>query len=100
MNRINSFLVGVLLGVAVTFGSLRYHFVRASDGFHFVPKLTSQFGDMYVDVRSFDLADWDKHRPLAVALVKADKGYLLKDAASESLRNSVDSALDALSGGD
>ena len=65
-------------------------------GFHTVPKLSSQFSQTYVDIRQFDLADWDEHRTLAVALVRADKGHLLKDAASSSLRRSVDGVLEML----
>ena len=92
--RIVCFLAGVLVGAATVFTTIKYHVVRAEDGFHLVPKLSANFSEVFVDIRSFGIADWDQHRSLAVALVQADKGYLLKDAASESFRRSVNSALD------
>jgi hypothetical protein len=92
--RIACFLAGVLVGAAAVFTTIKYHVVRAEDGFHLVPKLTANFSEAFVDVRNFGIADWDDHRSLAAALVQAEKGYLLKDAASESLRRSVSSVLD------
>lgn len=59
------------------FTSLKFHVVRAEDGFHLIPKMTSDFSEVYVDIRQFDLQDWDNHRSLAVAIVQAEKGYLL-----------------------
>ena len=96
MKGFGGFLLGLVVGGAIVFGSLKYHIVRAEDGFHTVPKLSSQFSQTYVDIRRFDLADWDEHRTLAIALVRADKGHLLKDSASSSLRRSVDGVLEML----
>ena len=44
--------------------------------------MSSRFGEAYVDVRYFDAPDWNSHRSLAVAIVQADKSYLLKEAAA------------------
>ena len=100
MNRIPTFLIGVLVGVVLTFGAQRYHLVRAEDGFHAVPRVTGGLADVYVNIRGFDLSDWNRHRALAAALVKADKSYLFRDAAEKSLYDSVDQALDTLGNGD
>jgi hypothetical protein len=96
MERLTSFLLGVVVGAVLCFGSLKYHVVRANDGVHLVPKLSSSFGDTYVDIRKFGLSDWDQHRALAVAIVNAQKGHLLQDQASDSLRATVDNVIQGL----
>jgi hypothetical protein len=98
MGRLGSFLFGVAVGAGLVFGSLKYHAVRAPDGFHFVPKISSTFEDAYVDIRKFGPTDWDEHRTLAAALVKADKEGLIAETATYSLRTSLRSALDGLTG--
>ena len=96
MKQFMSFFVGLIVGGLLVFGSLKYHIVRASDGVHMVPKLSASFAETYVDIRSFRLSDWNDHRSLAVALVQAKKGYLMQEAASESLRRTVDVVIGAL----
>jgi len=98
MRGIMTFLFGVAVGAGGMFASHTYHLVRAEDGFHIVPKLTPQFGDTYVDIRHFDLRAWDQHRPLAVALVKANKPQLVTQGAGESLRHAAKGVLDMLDG--
>lgn len=85
MGRFGSFLLGLILGGAAVFGGLKYHIVHADDGVHFVPKLYANFGEIYVDIRDFDFADWGEHKALAAALVKADKGHLLEESAANEL---------------
>ena len=96
MSRIGVFFAGILLGAAGMYVSQNYHVVRAEDGMHMVPKMASNFGDVYVDIRSFEISDWDDHKSLAVAIVQADKSYLLRDAAQGSFMQSVDGVLDLL----
>jgi hypothetical protein len=96
MGRLGSFITGAVVGGVAVFVGLKYHVVRASDGIHLVPKLQAQFDDAYVDIRQFSFEDWNKHRSLAVAMTQAEKGYLLQDAATDSLRRSVDSVLEGL----
>lgn len=98
MGRLGSLLLGMVLGAGLVFGALRYHTVRAADGFHFVPKADTTFADAYVDIRQFSPADWDEHRSLALALIKANKEALIADSAVHSLRSSIRSALDELTG--
>ncbi len=98
MGRLGSFVFGVAVGAGLVYGSLRFHAVRAADGVHVVPKLAATFEDAYVDIRQFGPADWDRHRSLAAALVKADKESLIVDSATESLRASLRSALDGITG--
>ncbi len=96
--KIWAFALGLVAGAGLVLGSQRYHVVQAADGWHLVPKASAGFSDTYVDIRGFTLTDWDSHRGLAVSLVQSDKGYLMQDSASESLRQSVQSVVDTLSG--
>lgn len=98
MARLGSFAFGVFVGAGLVFGSLKYHAVRAADGVHVVPKISASFEDAYVDIREFGPLDWDSHRTLAAALVKDDKEGLIADSAAQSLRTSLRSALDGLTG--
>ena len=96
MSRIGCFLAGFLVGAAAVFGSLKYHVVRAEGGVHLVPKLSPRFGEAFVDIRQFGLSDWDDHRSLAAAIVRADKAHLLEGAAMDSFRESIERVLDTL----
>jgi hypothetical protein len=96
MGWVGSFLGGVVVGGAAVFVGLKYHVVRATDGVHLVPKLQAQFDEAYVDIRKFSFEDWNKHRGLAVAMVKSDKGYLMQETTTDALRRSVDSVLEGL----
>jgi len=100
MSRFGSFLIGAAVGAGGVYGSLTHHVVRAEDGFHTVPKLSAEFAETYVDIRAFDLDEWNDHRSLAMALVKAERGDLLKQSADESLERSIRGALDAWIGPD
>lgn len=98
MGRLQSFLFGLVLGGAATFGALQYHVIRAEDGWHLIPKVTPGWQDIYVDIRHFGVEDWDRHRSLAMSLLHADKSDLMKDSATGYLRDSLDSALKVLRG--
>ena len=90
MGRLGSFLVGLLVGGALVYCSLKYHIVRAGDGIHWIPKLSAEFSQTYVDIRAFGREDWAQHQTLAIAITRADKSYLLQDAAVEGLRSAVE----------
>jgi hypothetical protein len=96
MGQLGSFVGGLVVGSVAVFVGLKYHVVRANDGVHLVPKLQAQFDEAYVDIRKFDYTDWNEHRGLAVAMVQAEKGYLMQETATDSLRRSVDSVLEGL----
>lgn len=96
MGQLGSFLGGIVVGGVAVFVGLKYHVVRANDGVHLVPKLQAQFDEAYVDIRKFGFEDWNKHRGLAVAMVQAEKGYLMQETATDSLRRSVDNVLEGL----
>jgi len=90
MHRISWLIVGFLLGVGSLYTVQQYHIVRSDEGVAMVPRVSSGYGDIYVDIRKFELGDWDDHPDVAMALMKDDKSHLLKDAAVGSLRKSMD----------
>lgn len=94
MRRFLVFLAGVAVGALGMFGSLKFHIVRARDGVHPVPKTIATLSDTYVDIREFDLGDWDEHPELAIAISASDKAYLMQDAARKSLQDAVLDAFD------
>src|SRR5262245_31436137 len=98
MRSMFTLLLGIALGAGGMYVSFTYHVVRADDGLHLVPKVTAQLSDAYVDIRNFDLRAWDAHRPLAVALVKANQSQLVTQGAGESLHHAARGVLDVLDG--
>lgn len=96
MNRLSTLIMGALIGAAAMFTAMKFHVVRADDGVHMIPKVSAELGGAYVDIREFDASQWDEHRALAVAIVNADKDYLLKDSAASTFRSTVDSVLQSL----
>ncbi len=100
MGRAGSFVSGCLVGGATIFTSLKYHVVHTNNGFEFVPKLTANFSETYVDVRKFTPSDWDDHKSLVAAMVKADKSDILGDATADHLRDAANDVLANLGIGD
>ena len=98
MTRISIFLLGVAVGAIGHFMVLNHYVVRADDGFHVIPKITAALENSYIDIRNFDIADWTEHRPLAAAIVRAEKVNLIQNAAGSSLKTSVHKLADVLTG--
>ncbi len=98
MNRLTSFLLGVVVGAGGLAIAMNYHVVRASDGLHLVPKLAAKFEQPYVDIRSFTLQDWQQHQSLAMAIMKANKGDMMKDSGLDSFKRSTQNVLNQVLG--
>ena len=96
MRGLTNLAVGILIGAIAMFVGLKYHIVRAEDGLHWIPKSTATLQSAYVDIREFDLSDWDQHRELGLAIVNADKGHLLGQAPARSVQNAVIDAMEVL----
>lgn len=82
-------IIGAILGALLLFSVLQYHLVRGNDGLFLIPKTTNSLTDIYVDTRKFDLSDWRKNRPLAVAIVRSKHTHLLADSSLHSFRDST-----------
>ncbi len=92
--RVRWFALGLICGAGVIFVGLKYHVVHAQDGIHLVPKVSADFSEPYVDVRQFQVTDWNEHPELAAALVKAEKGHLVADGSVEAVRQTMDRFFD------
>ena len=84
MNRVFVFFLGVIVGVFAHYGALNYHVVRAEDGYHLIPKISSGMAETYVDIRHFKPSDWNQHKTLESAIKQADKSGLLQATAATS----------------
>jgi hypothetical protein len=102
MGRVGTFVLGFLFGGAAVWWSLHYHVVRANDGLHPIPKVTSTFSELYVDIRSFGLEEWNQHRELAFALTKANKAHLMHGfdtgAFEKAVNGVIENAFDRMGG--
>ena len=98
MNRVFAFVLGVIGGVIGHHTALNYHVVRAGDGVHLIPKISSGLAETYIDIRSFDLSEWNEHKTLAAAIVRAEKPNLLRNTMSSSLPSSINGIMDVLDG--
>jgi len=92
----SKFFFGLLIGAALMYGAMHYHFVRGEDGVFMVPKVTNELRDVYVDIRSFTLEDWKLHKPLAAAIMKSDRSELLADSTLAGFRDNIDSLVERL----
>ena len=77
--------------------ALNHHVVRAVDGVHLIPKISSGLTETYVDIRDCSLTDWNDHKTLAAAIMRAEKPDLLRNSMSTSLQSSIDGMMDVLS---
>lgn len=84
MNRVFIFFLGVIVGAFAHYGALNYHVVRADDGYHLIPKISSGMTETYVDIRQFEPSDWNQHKTLESAIKQADKSGLLQATATTS----------------
>jgi len=97
MNRSSSFLLGMISGVVGLYLTMHFVLVRASDGFHVIPKIAAKLDMPYTDIRNFRIENWQRKQPLALAILKANKGYLLQDQALVGFRQATQRMLDQFS---
>ncbi len=97
MSRLGTFLFGVVVGGGLVFGAQRYHVVHTTQGVEFVPKLSANFSDTYVDIREYGASDWAEHKSLAAAILNAKKEHMFQDNAADSVRERISGLLGELS---
>ncbi len=98
MSRFSSFFAGFVVGALTLYIAMQFYVVRAKDGLHLIPKLAAKLENPYVDIRSYTLSDWQNRQPLAVAIMKANRGNLMEDSALSSFKQAAQKTLDQLSG--
>ncbi|MCG8585518.1 MAG: hypothetical protein MI757_12475 [Pirellulales bacterium] len=96
MGRLTSFITGAFVGATIMLLATKFHFVRAEDGFHMVPRVTSSMTDTYVDIREFTVSDWNEHRLLLAALVRAEKSHVVQDKTLDNIGEKFGSAIESL----
>ena len=96
MGKLYNFLLGVVVGFGLYHAAFNYHLLYAQDGLHLVAKQPPRLADVYVDVRSFTVADWVAHPELALAVEKAGKRHLMQDAAEQAVGQAVEQAVDKI----
>lgn len=92
MNKLSTLIVGLVVGASLMFVSLRYHVVRADNGFHMVPKSTANLGTIYADVRDYTVDDWRNNQQLMIDITKSDNAPLQEEAAKSALGNTFENA--------
>lgn len=90
------FIAGMLCGAFLLYIAMHYHIVRTNNGTSLVPKVSNNLKDVYVDVRQYNLSDWQQHKPLAAAIMKSDQSEILEDASLASFRDSMRGLVDDL----
>ncbi len=98
MSRLGSVLFGVVLGAGLVYGALNYHVLRTPEGVEFIPKLSATFAETYLDVRQYGVSDWADHDLVARAIVKSGKDHILKDAATRSVQEGINSVWEKVRG--
>lgn len=96
MSRIGTFFFGAVVGAIVCYTALKYHVLRTNDGLQFIPKLTANFTETYVDVRNFKPDDWQRHKGLVAAIVHSGKGNVLGESSMDTLRSEAENVLGQL----
>lgn len=99
MNRLGTFCLGFLVGGAVVYSSLHYHVVRANDGVHFIPKVSSTFSETYVDVREFGFQEWSDRAALAAAISAAGKAEIMQGTITQPINRAVEGFMERVSSG-
>lgn len=89
MKRLNSFLIGVVVGAGLLAVATHYHVVHGKDGIFVVRKVQNNLSDIYVDTRDFTPSDWMEHRMLALAIMQADKGEMFSDSSMDGFRDNL-----------
>ncbi len=95
MNRLTSFLLGMVAGAAALYTSENYYIVRANEGVHVVPKIAGKIEFPYRDIRNYTVEDWQQNVSLGAAIINAQKQELMVDSLT-SVRGNFDSLLKSL----
>jgi len=97
MNRISSFATGLACGVVGLYITMHFSLVRASDGYHIIPKIAPKNEIPYTDIRNFGTENWKRRQSLALSILKANKGHLLQDPSLIGFRQATQRMLDQFS---
>jgi hypothetical protein len=86
----------MITGATLLYIAMHFHVVRGNEGVFLVPKISNNLSDVYVDVRSFTLNDWQSHKPLAAAILQSNKSHVLSDASLSGFRSRLEGLMSGL----
>ena len=89
MRKLLAALFCMMLGGGLVYLAFQYHVVRAADEYAVIPKLGPGLTDTYVDVRSWDAAEWRRHPALVRALLKQGRSDLVIAPGARGLLNDL-----------
>ncbi len=98
MNRLSTFILGVVVGAGGLFVSENYYIVRGKDALYLVRKMAAKLEIPYHDVRNFTVDDWNNNPALGLAIVKSKKHHLLTESGLTELQNKFESLLNSFDG--
>lgn len=98
MNRLSSFVLGIVVGAVGILVSENYYVVRSNETFHLVPKVAARLEMPYRDIRGFTLQDWQNNQPLALAIIKSQKQDLMAESGLTNMQRQLESVLRSLTG--
>ncbi len=98
MNRISSFLLGIVVGAVGIIVSENYYVVRSNESFHLVPKIAAKLEMPYRDIRGFTVQDWQNNQALALAIIKSQKQDLLTESGLSGMQRQFESILKSITG--
>lgn len=96
MNRLSTFLIGIVVGAAGLHTSENFYVVRGKETFHWVPKVAGKLEFPYRDVRNYTAEDWRNNPSLAIAIVKANKQELLIESGVSDMQRQFEGLLRSL----
>ena len=85
MRKLIAALFCMMLGGGLVYLAFQYHLVRAPDEFVLVPKLGAGLSETYVDVRTWNTRDWQRHPALVRALWKHGRTDLIVAPSTKGL---------------
>ena len=89
MRRLFAMVFGALLGAAAMFMAFKFHVIRTSDDWVFVPKPSAALVDAYVDVREWTPTEWGKHPQLVKALILNNRSDLVRKAVTSRWKDKL-----------
>ena len=92
MQKLQGFVIGLLVGAGVMFVALKYHIVRSDQGFHMIPKVSAALSAPYTDIREFSVEDWRSHQDLVLSIAKSKNTALQEAAAKGTVDNTLEDA--------
>lgn len=98
MNRITTFLLGIITGAVGLYVSENYYIVRSKDAVHLVPKVAAKLEFPYRDIRNYSVEDWQANPSVGLAIVSAKKQDLLLDSGINGLQSQFEGLLQSIGG--